>query len=195
MQGGLQHAREVVSKSQQLSWSTEQAAMCWVKSHEGLRPLPPFPQERCNTGTTITLSPLPLITMLQPSPTTTSFGPPKQSVHTSLFHRLSLLLGLPAGEPLLRHVKVGISSRSLFCYGLQLNSAFLAVERQSKGLFPWILVFSLLLHSTYPYCRSMSKRGNGGEIEKNPRPGSRKLPHQQPLQVRMYLPGEPNEEC
>lgn len=40
------------------------------------------------------LSPLPLMTMLQPSPKTTSLGPPKQPVHTVLFHRIFLLLGL-----------------------------------------------------------------------------------------------------
>lgn len=107
-----------MSKSQRLSWTTEKAAMFWVKCNKGVRPLPLLPQRGVTQAPSQqTLSPLPLITVLQPSPTTTSFGPPKQPVYA--VHRLSLLLGLPAGEPLLcqriQHIPVPLWSVAKFC--------------------------------------------------------------------------------
>lgn len=90
-EGGSQDARGVMSKPQQLSQGTKQAVICWLKDHKSTRPLPLFPQDRGGTGKCY---PHYLISVLPPSPTTTSLGPPKQPVCTVLFYRIFLLLGL-----------------------------------------------------------------------------------------------------
>lgn len=88
--GGSQHARGAMSTPQQLSRSTEQAAVCWLKSHKGMRPLSPFSLEGCDTDTIVTNA----ILTASYHPTMTFSGLPIQPVHTGLFHRLPLSSGI-----------------------------------------------------------------------------------------------------